>query len=165
MTSHHYAILDYGDADNEQWLRVRPSIGKFKFVGKNKNSDLWLDNNLITYGHKLNHIKLKATYIDTEEIDVNDYTRKFQIHDSHLELDNSFWVSFDEFIYQFEYVAICHTRNYQKTIVKGKFQQAFDDAVSDQNSVISKFYYTLNIQKDDTEVILGIQQEDDSAIG
>lgn len=80
-------------------------------------------------------------------------------------MDNSFWVSFDEFIYQFEYVAICHTRNYQKTIVKGKFQQAFDDAVSDQNSVISKFYYTLNIQKDDTEVILGIQQEDDSAIG
>lgn len=68
-------------------------------------------------------------------------------------------------MHEMDYVTVCQAHNYQKARVKGKFMQAFDGYVEDQNNVVSLLYYILDIKEDNTEVIMGIHQDDDSAIG
>lgn len=49
--------------------------------------------------------------------------------------------------------------------MKGKFIKGKEIKFENQHRVLSQFYYTIKIEDDDTDVVLGLHQEDDKALG
>ena len=93
----------------------------------------------------------------TEEI-------KQKIQPNFSEEDGSFWMNYDDFQAQFYCVNCCKVRNWDEVRIKGKFirVQEIDDPKIEQ--VVSKWYYTIEVQEK-AKVSVSIHQEDERSNG
>eukprot|EP01017_Pseudomicrothorax_dubius_P043528 TRINITY_DN7268_c0_g4_i1.p1 TRINITY_DN7268_c0_g4~~TRINITY_DN7268_c0_g4_i1.p1 ORF type:complete len:818 (-),score=145.97 TRINITY_DN7268_c0_g4_i1:98-2551(-) len=78
--------------------------------------------------------------------------------------DGSFWISYQELLRYFKNVIVCKVRNWDEVRIKGKFVKVQD--VEDQNLelIVSKWYYTIDIENP-ARFIIGVHQEDKRIIG
>jgi calpain-15 len=78
--------------------------------------------------------------------------------------DGTFWIAYRDFLEHFAGVNICKVRNWDEVRIKGKFVKVQD--IEDQNIevVMSKWYYSLEVQEK-TRVIIGVHQEDERIKG
>jgi RNA polymerase-interacting CarD/CdnL/TRCF family regulator len=68
-------------------------------------------------------------------------------------------MNFDDFVKYFSALNVCKTKDMHEVRVKGKFIRILEEMnITDQ--VMSKWFYHVNIQQENTKVMLGIHQVD-----
>jgi hypothetical protein len=72
-------------------------------------------------------------------------------------------MALEDFVSKFEDVAICKVENYHEVRFKGKFIKGYRGKEK-YESVVSKFYYAFTVEED-TEMTIGIHQEDERIVG
>ncbi|OMJ71945.1 hypothetical protein SteCoe_29734 [Stentor coeruleus] len=75
--------------------------------------------------------------------------------------DGTFWICYEDFIKQFDGVNICKIDQYQELRIKGIFERKL---IGEQEWVSSKNYFIVTSKKD-TEITIGIHQEDERNYG
>jgi calpain-15 len=126
IPGHSYTIVAAKDAKNYRLIQLRNPWGNFEWTGEwSDTSQLWTSE-----------IKSLLSYTP----DVNDGT---------------FWMSYFDFIKNFNSLNTCKIKNWDEVRIKGKFVRVED--VEDQNVevVMSKWYYSLEVTEP-TNVIVGI---------
>ena len=127
VPGHAYTVVLVKAALGHRLLNIRNPWGTFEWDGAwSDKSPLWTEE----MKHELNPV-----------LDENDGT---------------FWISYEDFIKQFNGINICRVDSYHEARIKGIFQRAL---VGEQEWVSSKSYYIMQSRKN-TRVILGIHQED-----
>jgi calpain-15 len=76
------------------------------------------------------------------------------------EKDGTFWMSFDDFIQHFSGLNVCRARNWQEHRIRGKFLRVRDQEDPSQETVLSKWYYELEVEEP-TNIYIGVHQEDE----
>ena len=76
------------------------------------------------------------------------------------ENDGTFWMSFEDFTKHFKSLNVCRVRNWEEVRIKGKFIRVQNIDDPDIEVVLSKWYYSLDINEP-TRVFIGIHQEDE----
>ena len=74
-------------------------------------------------------------------------------------------MSLDDFIMRFASVNIWKFRNWEEIRLKGKFIRAIENRENGSDIVLSRFYYTFDIEDDETNVQICIHQEDNRVLG
>lgn len=80
------------------------------------------------------------------------------------EEESVFWMSFADFLSHFQAVNICCVKNWQELRIKGKFIRVQDNDDPNIEIVLSKWYYSIEIEER-TQVIIGLHQEDERIEG
>lgn len=102
-------------------------------------------------------------YCDDSELWTDELLEEFKpVFDAN---DGSFWMCLEDFFMRFSSVNICQVSNWEELRLKGKFIAAKDKNEDGESWVISKFYYSFEIDDDDTELHLGLHQEDNRILG
>ena len=136
VPGHAYSIIQAKEGLGVKLLNIRNPWGRYEWDGDySDNSDKWTD----------------------EMID--EFKPVFDVN------DGSFWMCLEDFIMRFSSVNICQVSNWEEIRLKGKFIRAKEKREDGDDWVISKFYYTFTIDDDDTEVHIGIHQEDSRVLG
>lgn len=136
VPGHAYSIIEVKEGLGVRLLKIRNPWGKYEWGGDwSDQSELWTEE-MIEHFHPV--------------FDTNDGT---------------FWMCFEDFIMNFDSVNICHVRNWNEVRLKGKFIRASEKSNDGNSWVLNKFYYTFGITEDDTEVHIGIHQEDERILG
>lgn len=138
VPGHAYSIIQVKHHEEEdiKLINIRNPWGKFEWDGDwSDNSDLWTE-------------EMKEFFEPV--LDEN---------------DGSFWMSLEDFFPRFKSVTFCEVKNWEELRLRGKFIKVSDKDNLDQDYVISKFFYTFDVEEDDTEVIIGIHQEDKRSYG
>jgi calpain-15 len=138
VPGHAYSIIQVKHYEEEdiKLINIRNPWGKFEWDGD------WSDNDKLW----------------TE--DMIDYFEP--VLDDH---DGSFWMSLEDFFPRFKSVSFCEVKNWEELRLRGKFIKVSNKDSLDQDYVISKFFYSFDIEEDETEVIIGIHQEDKRSYG
>lgn len=76
--------------------------------------------------------------------------------------DGSFWMCLEDFIEKFRAINYCKIENFNEVRLKGKFIKGSTKDGSD--SVLSKFYYTFNLEEE-TVMNISLHQEDERIVG
>ena len=76
--------------------------------------------------------------------------------------DNVLVLTFKDFLKEFSSLAVCLTKNWEEVHVRGKFVKISDEITnSEENSqVMSKWYYSINLEKQ-TNLIISLFQDED----
>ena len=74
-------------------------------------------------------------------------------------------MSLEDFFPRFKSITFCDVKNWKELRLKGKFIKVVSKEDENQDQLISKFYYTFDIQDEETEDVIGIHQEDKSNLG
>lgn len=74
-------------------------------------------------------------------------------------------MSYQEAIKYFTALNVCRVSNWQEIRIKGKFLRVADTENSSIEQVVSKWYYTFNVDQPQTRVFIGVHQEDERAKG
>ena len=69
--------------------------------------------------------------------------------------DGNFWMNYQDFITNFAGVNICKVKNWDEVRIKGKFVKVQDLDDSNIEIVMSKWYYSLEIQEH-VKVVIGL---------
>ena len=78
-----------------------------------------------------------------------------EINDSVLAL------TFTDFLKEFSSFAVCLTKNWEEVHLRGKFIKLDDNITNEENwQVMSKWYYTINLEKQ-TNLIISLFQDED----
>ena len=78
--------------------------------------------------------------------------------------DGSFWISWDNFLENFESITVCKIAGWHELRLKGKFVKGIDQANHNINHFCSRWYYEIEI-KQKTHIVLGVHQEDERYVG
>ena len=86
-----------------------------------------------------------------------------------LEQSTTFWMSYKEVTTYFKSLNVCRSVDWKEVRIKGKFQR-FEDInhngqFSSLDTVISKWYYKLDIVGDSCRIFIGLHQEDERIYG
>lgn len=73
--------------------------------------------------------------------------------------DNTLYLTYEEFLKEFSYLSVCFTKNWEEVRIRGKFILAKEQE-SLQETVLSKWYYTVQIDRP-TNLIIGLHQDED----
>lgn len=79
---------------------------------------------------------------------------KVQLKISDLEADN-FWISYEDFIENFDILHVCKIHNWTESRLVGKFVQSVDKNNDKVSHFSSWYYYELNLNQH-TQIIIGI---------
>lgn len=136
VPGHAYSIIKVQQHEDIKLIQIRNPWGKFEWDGDwSDKSELWTEEMLEIFDYEPN---------DT---------------------DGSFWMSLEDFYPRFKSITFCQVQNWQEVRLRGKFIKVTDKGDATQDHVISKFYYTFDIEEDDTNVVIGIHQEDKRNLG
>ena len=131
MPGYSYTIVQAKECQGHWLLNIRNPWGNFEWTGDwGENSPLW-----------------------TEEM-------KNELNPILEETDGTFWMSFEDFIQHFWTLNVCWVKNWEEVWIKGKFIWVQDVEDSDIEVVLSKWYYSLDINEP-TRIFIGIHQEDE----
>lgn len=81
-----------------------------------------------------------------------------------LEIESSFWISYKDFLLNFETLNICYTKCWQELKIKGKFVNTIDEENENIKHFCSRWFYKIKVTKK-TKAIFGIHQEDERFSG
>jgi len=130
VPGHAYSVIQVKEHRNTKLLNLRNPWGHFEWKGEwSDNSPLW-------------------TKEMREEINPNLDAE-----------DGSFWMAYKDFLACFRCVNICKVRNWNEVRIKGKFIRVQDIDDPNIEIVLSKWYYSIDLQEK-TKVIIGVHQED-----
>ena len=128
---HAYSIIVVKDIEGHKLLNIRNPWGNFEWEGDwSDQSNLW-----------------------TAEI-------KAELKPNLNESDGTFWMCFEDFIKYFRCLNVCRVRNWEEVRIKGKFIRVQNIDDPDIEVVLSKWYYSLDINEP-TRVYIGLHQEDE----
>jgi len=131
LPGHAYSIILVKDVQGNKILNIRNPWGNFEWEGDwSDQSPLW-----------------------TSEM------RK-EINPMLEENDGTFWMSFDDFIKHFRSLNVCRVRNWEEVRIKGKFIRVQNIDDPDIEVVLSKWYYSLDINEP-TRIYIGLHREDE----
>ena len=136
VPGHAYSVIQVKEYDDIQLLNIRNPWGRFEWDGDwSDTSPLWTE-------------EMKEAFnpvLDTE--------------------DGSFWMCLKDFFTKFKSITYWNVYNWEELRLRGKFIKVHDKEDSTQDYVISKFYYSFDVDEDDTEITIGIHQEDKRWVG
>lgn len=136
LLSHSYTILQTVETEENRLIQIRDGWDAFVWDGEWDNeSETW----------------------DTDK----DAKKKCK---PAKEDDGTFWVSAKEFYQNFDGVIVTMVAPWLETRVKGKFIKVTAADDTKKESVISKFFYEIDVPND-TRAIIGIHQEDEKVFG
>lgn len=128
---HAYSIVQVKEVDENKLINIRNPWGNFRWEGDwSSTSSLW-----------------------TTEI-------KKEVNPMLDENDGTFWMGFEDFTKYFRSLNVCRVRNWEEVRIKGKFIRVQNIDDPDIEVVLSKWYYSLDVNEP-TRVFLGIHQEDE----
>lgn len=78
--------------------------------------------------------------------------------------DGSFWMCLEDFVQKFDSIDICRVSNWDELRLRGRFIRYNDINEPDNEVVVSKWYYALEVYEK-SHVIVGLHQEDERAEG
>jgi calpain-15 len=138
VPGHAYSIIQAKHYEEEdiKLLNIRNPWGKFEWDGAwSDDSDLWTEEMIEFFN---------------------------PVFDSK---DGSFWMSLEDFFPRFKSCTFCEVENWNELRLRGKFIKVQQKDDLDIDYVLSKFYYTFDVDEDETEIIIGIHQEDKRSLG
>lgn len=135
IPGHAYTIIQIKEAKNSRLLNIRNPWGNFEWDGDwGRESTLWTDDM-----RQLLKPNLK-------------------------EDDGTFWMSFEDILRHFYCANVCKVRNWDEVRIKGKFIKTDEIDDYDIEQVVSKWFYTVDIQER-TKVVVTLHQEDERIEG
>lgn len=78
--------------------------------------------------------------------------------------ENAFWMSYEDILKRFSSLIVCKAINMDEIRLRGKFLRIQDVNEPQHEIVISKWYYSIEVEFQ-TRVIIGVHQEDERKIG
>ena len=81
------------------------------------------------------------------------------IQESAEDNDGSFWISYQDVLKYFKTLNVCRIKNWDEVRIKGKFIRVQDIEDPQVEIVISKWYYSIDLQET-TKIFIGLHQED-----
>lgn len=136
VPGHAYSIIKVHEGLGEKLLNIRNPWGKYEWDGD---------------------------WSDTSELWTEDMIEEFKpVLDAN---DGSFWMSLEDFVMRFDSVNICEVRNWNELRLKGKFIRVQEKEGEENEWVVPKFYYTFSVNEDETDMHIGLHQEDDRILG
>lgn len=128
---HAYSIIMVKESHGNKLINIRNPWGNFRWEGDwSPVSQLW-----------------------TDEI-------KKEINPMLDENDGTFWMGFNDFIRSFRSLNICRVHNWEEVRIKGKFIRVQNIDDPDIEIVLSKWYYSIDVNEP-TRVFIGVHQEDE----
>lgn len=73
--------------------------------------------------------------------------------------DNLLYLTYEEFLKEFSFLSVCFTKNWEEVRIRGKFVMVKEQE-SLQETVLSKWYYSVQIDRP-TNLIIGLHQDED----
>lgn len=126
VPGHAYAVLQVKQVKGVKLLNLRNPWGNFEWKGDwSDTSPLWTQE-----------MKGEVNFIS----DIN---------------DGQFWMCLKDFLHYFRGVNVCKVRNWDEVRVKGKFVKVTDVNDNNNQTVLSKWYYTVNLPTA-TKIIVGV---------
>ena len=80
------------------------------------------------------------------------------------ENDGTFWMSFQDFVSHFDSLDVCRVRNWDEIRVRGRFIRFQDESNPQNEVVVSKWFYALDVPKR-SHVFITLHQEDERIEG
>ena len=122
-------------------LRLRAPLEKYEWVGDwSENSPKWTPELR----------KELATLIEDDPADEVD--------------ENEFWMSYEDMLSRFANLNVCKAVNMEEMRVRGKFLRIQDVETPSIEMVMSKWYYSIDLEET-TKMFIGLHQEDERKIG
>lgn len=78
--------------------------------------------------------------------------------------DGTFWMSFEDFVSNFDSLDLCRVSNWEELRVRGRFIRYNDVTDVDNEIVVSKWFYALEVPSK-THLVVGLHQEDERIEG
>ena len=138
VPGHAYSIIQAKHYEEEdiKLINIRNPWGKFEWDGDwSDESELWTEE----------MIEFFEPVFDTK--------------------DGSFWMSLQDFFPRFKSITFCEVDNWNELRLRGKFLKVQEKDNPEADYVLSKFFYTFDVEEDETEIIIGIHQEDKRNLG
>ncbi|OMJ86345.1 hypothetical protein SteCoe_12132 [Stentor coeruleus] len=135
MPGHGYALIKYKEFAGNKLVNLRNPWGKLDWTGDwSAGSSLW-----------------------TPEM-------KRYVNPSFDEEDANFWMSFEDFVKNFEALHVCRVKNWDEVRIKGKFIRVQDVEDQTLEVVVSKWFYSIDLPER-VRLFVGVHQEDERQIG
>jgi calpain-15 len=131
VPGHAYSIIQVVEAKGNKLLNLRNPWGNFEWDGN------WSD----------------SSFLWTEEM-------KQLVKPSLDGEDGSFWMGFDDFMFKFDTIGLSRVTNWDELRLRGKFIRYSDVKEPENEIVVSKWYYALEVPEK-SHVVIGIHQEDE----
>lgn len=137
IPSHAYAIIGIAEGNEVKLVRIRNTWGVIEWDGDwCQGSENWEDDE-----------DLAETCGYDPEVD-----------------DGTIWVTLEELYNKFDGFSTCMVEEWNEMRLKGKFIRVLAAEDRERDSVISKFYYKMNVPED-TKAVITIHQEDERILG
>eukprot|EP00826_Nyctotherus_ovalis_P005374 TRINITY_DN11210_c0_g1_i2.p1 TRINITY_DN11210_c0_g1~~TRINITY_DN11210_c0_g1_i2.p1 ORF type:complete len:481 (+),score=72.93 TRINITY_DN11210_c0_g1_i2:399-1841(+) len=78
--------------------------------------------------------------------------------------DDTFWISFRDFLTQFQAINICYLQQWQELRLKGRFIRVQDVDDPNVEAVLSRWYYNIAVAER-TQIVITLHQEDERVGG
>lgn len=135
VPGHAYSVIAAKERDGIRLLNVRNPWGEFEWGGAwSDNSEEW-----------------------TEEM-IEAFEPDFDAK------DGSFWISYEDFFKNFCSITVCRVENWNEVRLKGIFMRLMEAQDTDEDFVLSKFYYSFRLEEE-AEIDIGLHQEDERILG
>jgi calpain-15 len=136
VPGHAYSIIQVKEYEDIKLVNIRNPWGRFEWDGDwSDDSDLWTEEMIEAF----------EPVLDSK--------------------DGSFWMSLEDFFMRYKSVTLCDVKNWNEVRLRGKFIKVTGKNDPGQDQVIPKFYYSFDIEEDETEVVISLHQEDKRNLG
>jgi hypothetical protein len=126
VPGHAYSVISAVEKKGIRLLNIRNPWGQFEWDGDwSDNSDKWTEEMKIAFNPVLE---------DT---------------------DGTFWMSFEDFTSRFDSLDVCRVSNWDELRVRGRFIRYTDLNDPDNEVVVSKWFYALEVPTK-THIIIGL---------
>ena len=135
VPGHAYSVIAAKEREGIKLLNIRNPWGQFEWGGAwSDNSEEW-----------------------TEEM-IEAFEPNFDAK------DGSFWMSYEDFYNGYDSITICKVENWNEVRMRGIFMRLFEADDTDEDFVLSKFYYSFRLEEE-TSIEIGLHQEDERILG
>ena len=142
-----FAVTDIKDlGDNGKILCLRSPLEPFEWNGEwSTNSNRWTPEVLAQLSNSNQQASLPSEPCTPQSL----------VSDPQFE----FWMSYEDALQKFKALNVCKVKEMEEIRIKGKFMRIQDVSDSSIETVVSRWYYTLDLDQE-TQIFVGLHQED-----